>query len=64
MRKLLLCFVASLLLAGCQEQANNDRDPEEQQYCEMVARWHADAAEGIKPKHRRGWPPFKGECPK
>ena len=64
MRKLLLSFFAVLALSGCQENVHSDRDPEEQRYCDMVARWHADAAEGIKPKHRKGWPPFNGECSK
>lgn len=66
-----------MLSAGCQEGAprnyqhdyqDNDYDyrkevdESEDRYCAMVARWHADAAAGLPPKNRNGWPPYQGEC--
>lgn len=42
-----------------------DRVSEEEDralYCEMVAIWHSDAARGIAPEDRSGWPPYQGEC--
>lgn len=29
-------------------------------YCDMVRLWDQDAALGIRPDDRRGWPAFKG----
>lgn len=31
-------------------------------YCAMVQYWEMDAAKGIPPEERIGWPPFRGEC--
>lgn len=31
-------------------------------YCSMVQYWENDAAKGIEPEHRIGWPPFRGPC--
>lgn len=31
-------------------------------YCEMVAIWDADAARGVPPAQRNGWPPYEGRC--
>lgn len=58
MRKLAIVLMAAMAMAGCNDQP----DPQQVQYCEMVARWHADAAAGIPPKSRTGWPPYQGEC--
>ncbi len=52
---------AALALSGCQEGAGK-RDETEDRYCAMVARWKADAAAGVAPKNRTGWPPYQGEC--
>lgn len=39
-----------------------DAERQEQEYCDMVALYKADAAAGIAPDNRRGWPEFrKGE---
>lgn len=54
---LLLAF-AALALAGTMDA--QDAENSHQQYCEMVALWDADAARGIAPEQRRGWPPFDG----
>jgi len=59
--KWLVGLAMGLALAGCQEGARK-RDESEDRYCAMVARWKADAAAGVAPKNRTGWPPFNGEC--
>lgn len=63
-RKAFLCAMAAvcaaIALSGCQEPTNLDES--EERYCEMVARWKADAAAGVAPKNRTGWPPYQGEC--
>jgi hypothetical protein len=38
-----------------------DAKVENQQYCEMVAIWNADAEKGIPKAERVGWPPYEGE---
>lgn len=48
-------------VVGCDAKGGGV-DPEEARYCGMVARWKADAAAGIAPKNRTGWPPYQGEC--
>lgn len=58
MKKIIFALCVTFVLAGC----NQEQDPEEARYCEMVSRWKLDAAAGIQPKHRTGWPPYKGEC--
>jgi hypothetical protein len=62
-RKAFLYAVAVMVLAlsGCQEGAGK-RDETEARYCAMVARWNSDAAAGVAPKNRTGWPPYQGEC--
>lgn len=64
MAKTLMAFLACVVLAGCNTKDNNAMDDDEAQYCRMVEIWKDDAAHGIKPNHRRGWPPFNGECTK
>lgn len=58
MRKLLLIALLASSVSACKDEP----DPQQVQYCEMVARWHADAAAGVSPKNRTGWPPYQGEC--
>lgn len=54
---LLLTF-AALALAGTMDAQDAERS--QSTYCEMVALWDADAAQGIAPEQRTGWPPFDG----
>lgn len=58
MSKYILILCAVMTLTACTEE----QDPQEEQYCSMVKRWKLDAAAGVAPKNRTGWPPFKGEC--
>ena len=34
---------------------------QQDQYCEMVSIWKADARKGIAPEQRNGWPPYQGD---
>jgi hypothetical protein len=38
-----------------------DEVQEQSTYCEMVAIWKAEIAEGVTHENRTGWPPYKGE---
>lgn len=58
MHKLLLIALLAASVSACKDEP----DPQQVQYCAMVERWHADAAAGIPPKNRTGWPPYQGEC--
>lgn len=37
-----------------------DAENSHREYCSMVALWDADAAQGVAPEQRAGWPPFDG----
>jgi len=39
-----------------------DVDAQHDQYCSMVATWHAEAKAGVPANDRTGWPPYDGEC--
>ena len=39
-----------------------DADAQHENYCVMVATWHAEAKAGVPAKNRTGWPPYDGEC--
>lgn len=54
----LLLVFAALGLTGSMDAKDAERAQET--YCEMLELWDADAALGIAPEHRRGWPPFDG----
>ena len=41
-----------------------DADAQHTNYCSMVGVWHAEAAKGVQPNNRTGWPPYDGECTK
>ena len=53
------------LIMVCFEDVD-ELQAQQDQYCEMVALWNADAKRGIPPEQRVGWPPYQGEeyCPK
>jgi hypothetical protein len=51
-----------LLLIGIAGQSDYEEAVrQEQHYCDMVRLWEMDAAKGIAPDQRAGWPPYKGE---
>lgn len=54
----LLLLFAALALAGTMDAQDAERA--QSTYCEMVAQWDKDAALGIAPERRKGWPPFDG----
>ena len=54
----LLLATTALALAGAMDA--QDAENSHHQYCEMVALWDADAALGIAPEKRTGWPPYDG----
>lgn len=58
-------LIAGMLLAlgiwaGVSTADAQDAENAHQQYCEMVAQWDKDAAMGIAPEQRKGWPPYDG----
>lgn len=57
-----LSLIALLLVFAALVGAMDAQDAERSQstYCEMVAQWDKDAAMGISPEHRAGWPPYDG----
>lgn len=55
---ILLLALAALALVGTMDAQDAERS--HQQYCEMVAQWDKDAALGIAPEQRAGWPPYDG----
>lgn len=55
---LLLVALVALALAGLIDA--QEADSSRQLYCEMVAQWDKDAALGIAPEQRTGWPPYDG----
>ncbi len=54
----LLLVFAALGLAGTMDA--QDAENSRRGYCEMVALWDKDAALGIAPDQRKGWPPYDG----
>lgn len=54
----LLLAITALALAGTMDAQDAERSQDK--YCEMVALWDADAALGIAPEQRTGWPPYNG----
>lgn len=55
-------MIAGMLLALALVGTMDAQDAENshRQYCEMVALWDSDAAQGVAPEQRRGWPPYDG----
>lgn len=66
-RLALLALFVLFILMGIAGQSDHEHAIEqENMYCEMVKIWEDDAARGVRPEDRAGWPPFKGEsvpCP-
>lgn len=58
--KFAACLVLGVLLAGCDEAQEKDRERE--QYCYMTELWQLQASAGVMPKDRQGWPPYDGVC--
>lgn len=54
----LLLVFAALALAGTMDA--QEAESSHQHYCEMVAQWDKDAALGVAPEQRAGWPPYDG----
>jgi len=55
-------FAFLLVLMGIAGQSDyEDAVMQEKAYCEMVRIWEDDAARGVPPENRAGWPPYKGE---
>lgn len=55
-------FVGFLVIAGIAGQSDYEHEIEQEKaYCEMVRIWEDDAARGVPPNERAGWPPYKGE---
>ena len=62
MRAAIAAIAVATMLAIASAMAPAERDHEWLRYCEMVTLWEADAAAGIAPEHRAGWPPYRGQC--
>lgn len=54
----LILAVAALVLDGMIDTQEVERS--HRQYCKMVAQWDKDAALGVAPERRTGWPPYNG----
>ncbi len=50
-------LVAAFGIVGYFDAEEAER--QEQEYCEMVSLYKSDAAAGVAPDQRRGWPEFK-----
>lgn len=64
---LIMLAVQILLVALLVWTSSEDYKDEQQtslQYCEQVQIWLDDEARGVPLEHRKGWPPFRGECDK
>ena len=62
LRKVALAIALVILIGVVGYFDAEDADIEHDQYCSMVATWHAEAAKGVPTKDRTGWPPYDGEC--
>lgn len=49
--------IAALATIGSMDAA--DEAAQERHYCEMVALWQQDAAKGLPPEERGGWPNYR-----
>lgn len=64
MALLALAVAAILALFGLTGQGDAEAAQKQRaQYCQMVAIWEADKAQGVEPEYRNGWPPYEGDCP-
>ena len=55
---LLLLVFSALALAGTMDAY--EAESSQATYCGMVSLWDKDAAQGIAPEQRTGWPPYNG----
>lgn len=55
---LTVLLLVALALNGTMEA--QEAESSNSEYCEMVAMWDKDAAIGITPEQRTGWPPYNG----
>jgi hypothetical protein len=52
-------FALTLMVIGIAGQSDfEEAVQQETLYCESVRLWENDAARGVAPEHRAGWPPF------
>lgn len=54
-------FFASFVVLALQCDDIDELTAQQDQYCEMVSIWKADATRGIAPEQRNGWPPYQGD---
>lgn len=58
--ELIALLLAFAVLATVNTIDAKDAESVNRKYCEMTALWEKDAARGIAPEQRAGWPPFDG----
>lgn len=58
---LAVVFAGSFFVLAMQCDDIDELTAQQDQYCEMVSIWKADAARGIAPEQRNGWPPYQGD---
>lgn len=54
--RILAAIAALLILSGCEFGPMPATD--DPSYCDMVEIWNAEAAAGVPPEQRRGWPDY------
>lgn len=59
--ELIALLLAFAVLATVNTIDAKDAESANRKYCEMVAIWDRDAARGIAPEQRAGWPLFDGQ---
>lgn len=53
-------LVIIALAAGAMMLGDHHEASQRAIYCEMISIWDADAARGLPPSERDGWPPYRG----
>lgn len=64
MKATAISIIVAVIILAMAVAGRFDAQQEEaelQEYCYMTKLWNAEAARGIIPENRRGWPEFKDE---
>lgn len=62
MKNIIAMIAIVTMLAIASAMAPAERDSQWELYCDMLSKWNEDAAAGIPPHRRGGWPPYRGQC--
>lgn len=61
MYKLVIAAVIGGVFGVLSSYEYEDDTRQEEEYCDMVAKWEVDAAIGLPAHHRGGWPPYRND---